>query len=148
MRILVLLLPCTLALAAEPAQDLPMVPPLDSYNIINQKNLFSPDRQPRGSNASSADAQAIKGKWLLSGVVIRDQEQLALFTEIKGPRRLTLAKGQPLDDNWQLISIQPQSVTLQAGDEKVELELKAAERPKARNVRPQDNNQRDNRKGP
>ncbi|WP_341502590.1 hypothetical protein [Gallaecimonas sp. GXIMD4217] len=127
-------------LAAEPSiDDLPPMPPLEDFNEIIKRPLFNASRRPESTSLGSASERELKEQWLLTGVVLRNEEHWALFSHATEDRHMTLAQGQPLDEHWQLVEIGPQSVILQAGDERVEMPLTAPQPQQNRRGRqPQD----------
>ncbi|MBV1787974.1 hypothetical protein KQ940_07900 [Marinobacterium sp. D7] len=102
---------------------LPQMPPREAFDEIVQRPLFSVNRRPSEAVVGDSSESTLRETWKLTGVVLVDQQPQALFAERNGERKLRLNNGMPLDQSWLVESIEPQSVTLNNGEQSVRMEV-------------------------
>ena len=64
-----------------PAPGLEAFPPLAQFQVIAERPLFLPGRRPDAKPDKVGSEQELKETWRLTGVVMVDQQLLALFSE-------------------------------------------------------------------
>lgn len=125
-----------LSLAAR-ADDLPQPPssppPLSEFQQMIDRPLFSNTRRPPAlleAPTENLDAKQLKDAWRLSGIVLENSQQLAIFSERQGDKRLQLEVGMVLADEWRLRRIERDRVWLGNDGTEVELLLREPQGPK------------------
>lgn len=128
--LLLLLLPA-LALQAEdaPALDPAALQPraLEDFNEMFERPLFSNTRRPpRFSNDSgqSLDEKQLRETWRLTGIVLRNERQVALFKQRQGDERQELEVGMRLEDEWGVERIGEDHVLLMRNQTAVQMLLR------------------------
>ncbi|MCC6075306.1 hypothetical protein ACFPTX_01645 [Pseudomonas sp. GCM10022188] len=122
-----LLLPTLLPWLAVRAQEpeAPMArPDFSQFNQMIERPLFSNTRRPAAvldAPTESLDAQKLREVWRLSGIVLENDQQMAIFSERQGELRLRLEVGMALADEWRLRRIERDRVWL--GNDGTEVEL-------------------------
>lgn len=110
------LLLATLATAADDAQA-PRIQarPLEAFAELLERPLFSNTRRPprfSSETGQSLDEKQLRETWRLSGIVLRNERQLALFRQRQGDLREELEVGMALEDEWLLEQIGSDHVLL------------------------------------
>ncbi|MBV2131602.1 hypothetical protein KRX52_02185 [Pseudomonas sp. MAP12] len=127
-----------LSIAAR-ADDLPQPPsllsppPLSEFQQMIDRPLFSNTRRPPAlleAPTENLDAKQLKDAWRLSGIVLENSQQLAIFSERQGDKRLQLEVGMVLADEWRLRRIERDRVWLGNDGTEVELLLREPQGPK------------------
>lgn len=110
-------------------------PPLEAFDEISERPLFNQNRRPKAKEdiAEASNADELKQAWYLVGVILKQQESIALFAETSGPKRLNLIAGMPLDDNWTLSEVRSDHAVLISNGDEARFELW---KPRARAVTP------------
>lgn len=133
---LLLMLWLPAVLAQNENETPPEYPPLEQFDSMLERPLFSTTRRPENdeddSDTLSESAAEMREKWRLSGVVWENEQQLALFSERQGEGRLRIRTGMYLDGNWQLQDITEDSVTLTDNGQRLRLELWEPREPSTR----------------
>ncbi|MDD3447123.1 MAG: hypothetical protein PHS60_17095 [Zavarzinia sp.] len=88
-----------------------------AYPAILERPLFSPDRRPAPAGGPAAEAAA----FTLIGVGTAGDAATALLRAPDG-QALRILPGQSVE-GWQVISIEPNAVTLGHGDRRIVLEV-------------------------
>lgn len=117
------LLPWLAVRAQEPAAPMER-PDFSQFNQMIERPLFSNTRRPAAvvdAPTESLDAQKLREVWRLSGIVLENDQQLAIFSERQGELRLQLEVGMALADEWRLRRIERDRVWL--GNDGTEVEL-------------------------
>jgi len=73
------------------ASNLPATRPLESFALVWQKPLFSPDRKPI---ARVADGGTSLGDLSLTGIILTSDLRMALLHDKNGDREIRLREGQ------------------------------------------------------
>ncbi len=113
------------------ASGLKMVP-LASFAAFVERPLFLASRRPPpAANAASSSGMAnisakgaIFGPYKFTGIVVTPRVRIAFVTEMKTGRSIALAVGEKLGD-WRCVAINPGSVTLERGDRREVIRLRA-----------------------
>lgn len=133
-----------LVLVAPPAaaqQDRRALPPLSDFAVIEEKNLFHPDRIPQMSPSSTKEPGAadIAGtRFVLHGVILYDNgTSLALLQEPRLTERKvkSLAQGEKIGP-YVLKTIKSDRVIMALGDKEFEVVLYKSKKPKSQPKRP------------
>lgn len=133
-----------LMLAALPAaaqRDRRALPPLSDFAVIEEKNLFHPDRIPQVSPPSTKEPRAgdIAGtRFVLHGVILYDNgTSLALLQEPRLTKKKvkSLAQGEKIGP-YVLKAIKSDRVVMALGDEEFEVILYKPKKPKSQPKRP------------
>ena len=96
-----------------------LLPPLQSFSVVTERPVFSPDRKP----PQHADDTA--GTWssfVLAGVIITPQSREVLVLHGKPPTVAHVQEGQSLE-GWTVTSIFPDRVVFRDGLNEHELKL-------------------------
>lgn len=125
---LLTLLLATLTAQAEDEQA-PVAParPLESFAELLERPLFSNTRRPARFSAEtgqSLDEKQLRETWRLTGIVLRDERQLALFKQRQGDEREELEVGMALEDEWLLERIDSDHVLLMRNQTAVQMLLR------------------------
>lgn len=124
--------------ALPPPQPAFTLQPLDDFSETLARPLFLPSRRPLAPGEDAPQqAGAMRNLFTLMGVIISDEERMALVKRRKTGEVLRLIEGQQVD-GWQVEAIMPDRVTLRHDEETEEVELKDAVRPQRRKGRPAD----------
>ncbi|MBY4678557.1 hypothetical protein [Marinobacterium arenosum] len=128
-------------------------PPLSDFNEMMERPLFSSNRRPAPAETTdttaSTSAQELKEQWQLTGVVLVGDNQMALFAERSGEKRLVLKIGMPLDDHWHLSEIKPHHVLmLNRDEEEARLDLREPRQPPKEAERKQRQRAKDENEAP
>lgn len=129
---LLTLLGLTAVVAAEedgtlPVLELPVPPPLEHFNAVLERPLFSADRRPGDESelrVDAASADELRAQWRLTGILLAGSDTKALLRQRNGRDHRVLAPGMLLDDDWILTEIRRDSIVLRAGDNEVQLQLR------------------------
>lgn len=109
-------------------------PDFSQFNQMIERPLFSNTRRPAAvvdEPTESLDAQKLREVWRLSGIVLENDQQLAIFSERQGELRLRLEVGMALADEWRLRRIERDRVWLGNDGTEVELLLREPQAPQA-----------------
>lgn len=105
------------------AANLPTPLPLQSFALVWQKPLFTPDRKPI---ARIADGGTSLGDLTLTGVILTSGLHMALLHDKNGDRQIRLREGQAMPDgSVKLIEVRPRSALFDASGGRTELKLPA-----------------------
>lgn len=99
-------------------------PDFGQFSQMLERPLFSNTRRPPAvldAPTESLDAQKLREVWRLSGIVLENELQLAIFSQRQGDQRLQLEVGMILADQWRLQRIERDRVWL--GNDGTEVEL-------------------------
>lgn len=122
------LLLATLATAADEAQAPPVqARPLEAFAELLERPLFSNTRRPArfsSESGQSLDEKQLRETWRLSGIVLRNERQLALFKQRQGDQREELEVGMALEDEWLLEHIGSDHVLLMRNQSSVQMLLR------------------------
>ncbi|WP_458070405.1 hypothetical protein [Rhodanobacter sp. BL-MT-08] len=114
------------------AANLPTPLPLESFALVWQKPLFSPDRKPI---ARVADGGTSLGDLSLTGIILTADLHMALLHDKNGDRQIRLREGEALPDgSVKLVEVRPRSALFDASGGRTELKLPAGapiDQPKA-----------------
>ena len=106
---------------------LPEYPPIETFDPISERPLFHSTRRPKPKTEEvqeeGVSQSELMEKWRLVGVILKNESPLALMSEKQGEKRLTLAKGMPLDQTWVISEIGEDFVVLEGNEEQARLEL-------------------------
>ncbi|WP_370278864.1 hypothetical protein [Pontibacterium sp.] len=105
---------------------LPEYPPLDTFEPISQRPLFNSTRRPKPKTEDfqqDVSQSELAESWRLVGIILNNDTPLALMAQKKGEKRLTLARGMPLDQTWMISEIGQDYIVLEGNDEQARLEL-------------------------
>lgn len=105
---------------------LPDYPPLDTFDEISKRPLFTSTRRPKPKAdqfAEDVTQKELMEKWRLVGVILNNETPLALMSEQQGDKRMTLAVGMPLDQTWVISEIGSDFVVLDGSGDQARLEL-------------------------
>jgi hypothetical protein len=110
--------PQAMQIAAVP--DLPpeadfSMPPIDSFEAILQRPIFSPTRSPSDGDAPTQEVVSGEFSFVLKGIVIGTKEGVALFRPGGGGKVVRVLEGGRLA-GWTVVSIEPNQVTLSRGE--------------------------------
>ncbi|HEU0278127.1 MAG TPA: hypothetical protein VFQ95_09935 [Rhodanobacteraceae bacterium] len=106
----------------------PTVAPLESYALVWQHPLFSPDRLPQP--VAGADGAAT-GDLVLTGVIMVPGLNMAIVHDKSHNTDYRLVEGQPARDGPVLVALQPRSAVVEASGGRVQLQLVPAASPDA-----------------
>lgn len=126
---LAMLLATLAAQADDEPQPAPVVQPrpLESFAELLERPLFSNTRRPARFSAEtgqSLDEKQLRETWRLTGIVLRDERQLALFKQRQGDQREELEVGMALEDEWLLERIDSDHVLLMRNQTAVQMLLR------------------------
>jgi general secretion pathway protein N len=108
---------------ASDAANLPTPLPLDSFALVWQKPLFTPDRKPI---ARVADGGTSLGDLSLTGIILTSGLRMALLHDKSGDREIRLREGQATPDgSVKLVEVRPRSALFDASGGRTELKLPA-----------------------
>ncbi len=133
-----------LVLVAPPAaaqQDRRALPPLSDFAVIEEKNLFHPDRIPQVSPSSTKEpgaADIANARFVLHGVILYDNgTSLALLQEprLTEKKVKSLAQGEKIGP-YVLKTIKSDRVIMALGDKEFEVVLYKSKKPKSQPKRP------------
>jgi hypothetical protein len=105
---------------------LPDYPPLETFEEISKRPLFTSTRRPKPKAdqfAENVTQKELMEKWRLVGVILNNETPLALMSEKQGDKRMTLAVGMPLDQTWVVSEIGSDFVVLDGSEDQARLEL-------------------------
>ena len=126
------------AAVADAPEALTELPPIDSFAETVARPLFMATRRPPEPEEIEVEAEPAAGAqrnlFNLLGVVISEDERVALVTRRRGGDFLRLVVGQRVD-GWLVVAIEPDTMTLSQGDATEVLKLTDATRPKRRKKR-------------
>ena len=133
------------------------LPPLVSYAAIVERPLFAASRRPSPPAPEEPEepepdqAEAHAWSFILSGVVISNDQRMALLQRLSDGSTVRLRVGQEID-GWRIEAIEPDRVVLRQGDALEEVKLpnkieRAAVkgRLRTRNVEPNDQDEAETR---
>ncbi len=130
------------------------LPPLESYAAIVERPLVAASRRPPPPAPEEPEPdQAGAHAWpfILSGVVISNDQRMALLLRLSDGSTVRLRVGQEID-GWRIEAIEPDLVVLRQGDALEEVKLpnkieRAAvkRRLRTRNVEPNDQGEAETR---
>ena len=113
---------------ARAAVAAPEVPSLQTYAVVWERPLFSPDRRPiPGAGGSGASADS--GDFELTGVIIEPGLHMALLRQKSTGRTLRVREGAAAGNGPLVVEVKPRSVVIDAGGSRSELPLKAGPAP-------------------
>jgi len=101
------------------------VPPLSEYSAVVARPLFSPTRRPSATATTSGSAAARTVSPIdvtFAGVIISDDEKIAIVRRDKTNKYLRLIEGDDVD-GWRVQTIAADRLVLQRGSVVEELEL-------------------------
>jgi general secretion pathway protein N len=105
------------------ASKLPAPLPLDSFALVWQKPLFTPDRKPI---ARVADGGTSLGDLSLTGIILTSGLRMALLHDKSGDREIRLHEGEALPDgSVKLVQVRARSALFDASGGRTELKLPA-----------------------
>ncbi|MBB5359403.1 general secretion pathway protein N [Rhodanobacter sp. ANJX3] len=105
------------------ATHLPTPLPLESFALVWQKPLFTPDRKPI---ARVADGGTSLGDLSLTGIILTSGLRMALLHDKNGDRQIRLREGEALPDgSVKLVEVRPRSALFDASGGRTELKLPA-----------------------
>ena len=113
------------ALLPDPATPQPRA--LEDFSEMFERPLFSNTRRPpRFSNDSgqSLDETQLRETWRLAGIVLRNERQVALFSQRQGDERQELEVGMRLEDEWVVERIAEDHVLLLRNQTAVQMLLR------------------------
>lgn len=113
------------ALLPDPATLQPRA--LEDFSEMFERPLFSNTRRPpRFSNDSgqSLDETQLRETWRLAGIVLRNERQVALFSQRQGDERQELEVGMRLEDEWVVERIAEDHVLLLRNQTAVQMLLR------------------------
>lgn len=113
------------------AEDAPQAPAqrpdFSAFAPMIERPLFSNTRRPPAlleAPTENLDAQQLREAWRLSGIVLENSQQLAIFSQRQGEKLLQLEVGMVLADEWRLQRIERDRVWLGNNGTEVELLLR------------------------
>lgn len=96
---------------------------LKDYQAIEKRPLFHPTRRPRPKQSDDSDSGVLNEKWKLVGIVMKQQEPIALFaTRVKG-QSVRVEVEKMLEPGWTVEEIQTDHVIVGDGSDSVRFEL-------------------------
>lgn len=109
--------PSALAEAAVP--ELPPKPqfsmrPIEDFRAVLERPIFSPTRRPPPVEEGGSVVESGGATFTLKGILIDDQERVALFRPGRGAKIVRLGEGDRLE-GWTLVRIEADRVTLERG---------------------------------
>ena len=105
------------------ATNLPTPLPLQSFALVWEKPLFTPDRKPV---ARVADGGTSLGDLTLTGIILTSDLHMALLHDKNGDRQIRLHEGEAVPDgSVKLIEVRPRSALFEASGGRTELKLPA-----------------------
>lgn len=126
------------AAVVDTPEALTELPPIDVFSETVARPLFMATRRPPEPEEVEAAVEPVAGVernlFNLLGVVISEDERVALVTRRRGGDFLRLVVGQRID-GWLVVTIKPDSMTLSRDDETEVLKLTDAPRPKRKKRR-------------
>lgn len=126
------------AAVVDTPEALTELPPIDVFSETVARPLFMATRRPPEPEEVEAVLEPVAGVernlFNLLGVVISEDERVALVTRRRGGDFLRLVVGQRID-GWLVVTIKPDSMTLSRDDETEVLKLTDATRPKRKKRR-------------
>ncbi len=126
------------AAVVDTPEALTELPPIDVFSETVARPLFMATRRPPEPEEVESVAETVAGiernLFNLLGVVISEDERVALVTRRRGGDFLRLVVGQRID-GWLVVTIKPDSMTLSRDDETEVLKLTDAPRPKRKKRR-------------
>ena len=126
------------AAVVDTPEALTELPPIDVFSETVARPLFMATRRPPEPEEVEATVESVAGVernlFNLFGVVISEDERVALVTRRRGGDFLRLVVGQRID-GWLVVTIKPDSMTLSRDDETEVLKLTDATRPKRKKRR-------------
>ena len=129
------------ALPAAAQQDRRALPPLSDFAVIEEKNLFHPDRLPQVSPSSTKEpgtGDIANTRFVLHGVILYDNgTSLALLQEprLTEKKVKSLAQGEKIGP-YVLKTIKSDRVIMALGDKEFEVVLYKPKKPKSQPKRP------------
>lgn len=103
--------------------DLPQPLPLQTFALVWQKPLFSPDRKPV---AHAADGGSNLGDLELTGIILTPGLRMALLHDKNGDKQVRLHEGEALPDgSVKLVEVRPRSALFDSSAGRTELKLPA-----------------------
>jgi len=122
---------------ADSVLDLPQLAenqPIDSYNVIIQRPLFNPSRQPAPEEDSAGFEEALpeepaeRPDVQLLGVIITPTLRMVTLKRMDNAESLVAFEGQPIEadfGNWLVSRVEARTATLSSGSgEELQLEMK------------------------
>ncbi len=126
------------AAVVDTPEALTELPPIDVFSETVARPLFMATRRPPEPEEIEVVVEPVAGVernlFNLLGVVISEDERVALVTRRRGGDFLRLVVGQRID-GWLVVTIKPDSMTLSRDDETEVLKLTDAPRPKRKKRR-------------
>jgi general secretion pathway protein M len=115
--------------APRAAAPVPAFAPRERFRPIVERVLFDPARRPRAAGTATAAAprapgQAAGAQLTLSGVLIRPGRAMALLRLGDSSELIRLERGASFDE-WQLVEVREDGITLRSGARTRELGLAA-----------------------
>ena len=107
--------------ATMPPPEAFALPPLQSYSAVTERPLFSPGRKPAPPELSSQPATNVS-EFVLSGIVITDNEKVALIADAHAGSLARYREGQ-IVGGWKLTSIEQDRIVLERGATRQEIKL-------------------------
>jgi len=105
------------------ASNLPTPQPLQSFALVWQKPLFSPDRKPV---ERIADGGTSLGDLSLTGIIITPELHMALLRDKNGDRQIRLREGESTPDgSVKLVEVRSRSALFDGSGGRTELKLPA-----------------------
>jgi len=105
------------------AANLPTPLPLQSFALVWQKPLFTPDRKPI---ARIANGGTSLGDLTLTGIILTSGLHMALLHDKSGDRQIRLHEGEAMPDgSVKLVEVRPRSALFDASGGRTELKLPA-----------------------
>ncbi len=126
------------AAVVDTPEALTELPPIDSFAETVARPLFMATRRPPEPEEVEVVVEPVasieRNLFNLLGVVISEDERVALVTRRRGGDFLRLVVGQHID-GWLVVAIKPDSMTLSRDDETEVLKLTDASRQKRKKQR-------------
>jgi len=98
------------------------LPPLQSFAVVTERPLFSPDRRPAPASSSDSDAWS---SFVLAGIIISQDLREAMVLHNQPPTVVHVKEGEAID-GWTLATVFPDHAVFRNGTAEHELKLDVA----------------------
>ena len=112
---------------------------LEDFSEMFERPLFSNTRRPArfsDDSGQSLDETQLRETWRLAGIVLRNERQVALFSQRQGVAREELEVGMHLEDEWVVERIAEDHVLLLRNQTAVQMLLREPGASPASNLPP------------